>query len=232
MPGKLPSNFVLLPLQLLLTMDATSIQQRNRLFQWVMALAVLTIVYNLAEGLIATYYGIRQEALTLFGFGADSFIETVSALGVAQMVVRIHRRPNSDRGPLESTALRITGWCFYILSGILVISAIFDLVYGHQPVSTFAGLVIAVISILCMWALVYAKLRLGKKLGSAPVVADARCNMVCIYMSVVLLVSSILWWIFEIPYVDIAGALVLVYFCVKEGREAFEKAKGSHDCSC
>jgi divalent metal cation (Fe/Co/Zn/Cd) transporter len=207
-------------------------EKRQKLFKWVLALAILTIVYNLAEGLVATYFGIREETLTLFGFGADSFIETISAMGVAQMVIRIRKAPGSERGPFEVTALRITGWCFYALSLILLISAIANVVQGHQPLSTVAGLIIALISILTMWALVYAKLRLGRKLGSSPVIADARCNMVCIYMSVVLLVASALWWLFEIPYVDAAGTLALVYFSVKEGREAFEKARGIADTCC
>jgi divalent metal cation (Fe/Co/Zn/Cd) transporter len=206
------------------------LEKRKRLFAWVSALAILTIIYNLAEGIIATYFGIEQETLTLFGFGADSFIETISALGVARMVVRIRKAPHSEQGPFEISALRITGSCFYVLAVLLFISAVISLIQGHQPLSTFAGLVIAVMSIFTMWALVYAKLRLGRKLDSAPVVADARCNMVCIYMSVVLLISSLLWWMFEIAYVDVAGTLALVYFSVAEGREAFKKAQGIKDC--
>lgn len=197
-----------------------------------MALSVLTILYNLGEGLVATYFGIQDEALTLFGFGADSFIETISALGVAQMVVRIRRNPDSDKAPFEIAALRITGWCFYGLALILFISAGVSVVWGHQPLSTFAGVIIALISIGLMWALVYAKKRLGEKLESDPVIADARCNVVCIYMSVILLLSSALWWLFQIPYIDIAGSLALVYFSLSEGKEAFEKARGIHNCSC
>jgi predicted Co/Zn/Cd cation transporter (cation efflux family) len=197
-----------------------------------MVLAVLTVIYNLAEGVVATYFGIQQETLTLFGFGAYGLVETISAFGVAQMVVRIKREPHSNPGTFEIRALRITGWCFYILSLVLLISAIINSVEGQQPLSTLAGLIIALISIVTMWALVYAKLRLGKKLGSAPVIADARCNLVCIYMSLVLLVSSALWWIFEISYADVAGSLALVYFSVKEGKEAFEKAKGIRENCC
>lgn len=83
-----------------------------------------------------------------------------------------------------------------------------------------------------MWALIYAKISLGKKLNSSPIIADARCNLVCLYMSVVLLVASSLWWLFKIPYIDAVGSLVLVYFALKEGKEALEKAKGIHSCSC
>lgn len=213
-------------------METSTAKRRRKLFRWVMALAILTVIYNFAEGAVATYFGIQQETLTLLGFGADSFIETISALGVVQMVVRIWRHPASDQGAFEISALRITGWCFYGLSAILLLSAALSVGEGHQPLSTFAGVIIAFISIASMWALVYAKLRLGRKLDLAPVIADARCNLVCIYMSVALLISSILWWLFHIPYIDVAGSLALVFFSVSEGKEAFEKAKGLHKYSC
>ena len=38
-------------------------------------LAGFTIAYNLLEGLVSVYFGAQDEALTLFGFGVDSFIE-------------------------------------------------------------------------------------------------------------------------------------------------------------
>jgi len=49
-------------------------------------LAVFTIFYNLAEGLISIYFGISDETLTLFGFGVDSFIEVMSGIGILAMV--------------------------------------------------------------------------------------------------------------------------------------------------
>ena len=53
--------------------------------------------------------------------------------------------------------------------------------------------IIALISILTMWALVSAKHHVGRKLNSAPILADANCTLVCIYMSVVLLISSLVY---------------------------------------
>ena len=45
-------------------------------------LAVFTIVFNIAEGLVSTYFGYEDGSLALFGFGADSFIEVVSGLAL------------------------------------------------------------------------------------------------------------------------------------------------------
>jgi len=213
-------------------METSLKHKEDKQFRWVFILAILTIFYNVAEGLVAIYFGVEDEALTLFGFGADSFIETISAIGVSQMVLRIRKNPESARGSFEILALKITGYCFYALAIVLVGSAVFIVINGHQPLSSIAGVIIALISIFSMWALVYAKISLGKKLNSSPVIADARCNLVCIYMSVILLVASALWEIFKIPYIDVIGSLALVYFAIREGKEAFEKAKGIHSCSC
>jgi len=199
----------------------------EKLFNRAIVLAIITIVFNIAEGLVATYFGLKDETLTLFGFGMDSFIETISAVGVLQMVIRIKKLPDSSRGRLETLALRITGWCFYALAGVLTVSAIFNIIGGHKPESTVSGVIIAIISILAMWALIRAKIKTGTKLNCSPIISDARCNLVCVYMSLVLLMASGLYWLFGIPYIDILGAAGLVYFSIKEGREAFEKANVS-----
>jgi len=204
----------------------------QKLYSLALTLAIITVVYNLAEGLVSIFFGLKGETLTLFGFGADSFVETISALGVTQMVIRIKRNPASDKSKFEILALKITGWCFYALSLFLAVSAVFDVVEGHQPTSTLPGIIIAVLSLLSMWALYYFKISVGKKLNSAPIISDAKCSLVCLYMSVVLLVASALWWFFKIPYIDILGAAGLIYFSVNEGREAFEKAKGIECCDC
>lgn len=54
----------------------------------------------------------------------------------------------------------------------------------------------------------------------------------CLYMSILLLISGGLWWLFKIPHIDAIGSLGLVYFSIKEGKEAFSKAKGIENCGC
>ena len=129
--------------------------------------------------------------------------------------------------------MKITGWSFYLLSGGLFISAIFSVISGQQPESTFWGVVIASFSIAAMLGLIYYKKKIGRELNSSAIMADANCNVVCVYMSVTLLASSFLYEVFSVPYMDAAGALGLVYFSVKEGKECFEKAESMNDgCGC
>lgn len=173
-----------------------------------------------------------DETYALFGFGVDSFIEVISGIGIIHMIWRVKKFPDSDRDPFERTALRITGVAFYLLVAGLVSIGIYNIIIGHDPVTTKWGIIISLISIAVMWLLIWSKLKVGRKLGSSAIIADANCTKVCLYMSVVLLVSSFTYEFFQIRYIDSIGALGLAYFSFNEGRECFEKAKTNKLCAC
>ena len=202
----------------------------NKYWTYALWLALFTIGYNLMEGLISISFGISDEALTLFGFGVDSFIEVMSGIGILAMVLRIRQNPNTPRSQFEKTALRITGASFYLLVVGLATTAVYNLLTVHKPETTLAGLIISVVSIAVMWLLVIGKRKVGHALNSQPILSDANCTMVCIYMSVILLVSSLIYQFTGLGFVDSLGALGLIYFSYSEGREAFEKAAGMEDC--
>ncbi len=203
----------------------------ERYYRYALWLGFFTVFYNLLEGLVSIFFGVHDEALTLFGFGIDSFIEVMSGIGIVAMVYRIRQNPETSRSQFERTALRITGTSFYLLAAGLAATAIYNLIIGHKPGTTLPGLIISLVSIAMMWALVSAKRKVGRALHSAPILADANCTLVCIYMSLVLLAASVIYKITGFGFVDSIGALGLIYFSFNEGRESFEKAKGM-ECDC
>lgn len=202
----------------------------DRYWNYALWLAIFTIFYNLAEGLVSIFFGLSDETLTLFGFGVDSFIEVMSGVGILAMVLRIRQNPETDRSAFEKTALRITGTSFYILVAGLALTSLYNIFTGHKPESTLPGLIISIISIAMMWALVASKRKVGRALDSSPILADANCTLVCVYMSLVLLASSLVYELTGFGFVDSLGALGLIYFSYNEGKEAFEKAAGMEDC--
>jgi len=207
-------------------------KERTYYYNLALILAIITIVYNLIEGLVAVYFGYEDETIALFGFGIDSFIEVLSGIGIAHMVLRIRFNNNSCRDSFERTALRITGVAFYILVVGLVTTSIYNIWIAHKPETTIWGIIISSISIITMWILIIAKLRVGKALNSNAIIADANCTKVCLYMSVILLVSSGIYELTHMPYIDSIGSLGLAYYSFKEGRECFQKARGETTCSC
>lgn len=202
----------------------------SKYWNYALWLALFTIFYNLAEGLVSIFFGVSDEALTLFGFGVDSFIEVMSGIGILAMVLRIRQHQDTPRSQFERTALRVTGTSFYLLALGLAATAIYNIFVGHKPETTMPGLIISIVSIAMMWLLVMGKRKVGRTLGSSPILADANCTMVCIYMSIVLLSSSLIYELSGFGFVDSIGALGLIYFSINEGKEAFEKAAGMQDC--
>ncbi len=207
------------------------LEDKNKLYRLATILALVTISYNLIEGLISVYLGFEDETLALFGFGVDSFVEVISGAGILHMLTRIKLNPNSNRDNFEKTALRITGTGFYILTAGIVVTSIINLVTSHNPETTIWGVIISSISIITMWLLIQFKLSVGKKLNSNAIIADANCTKACLYLSIILLASSLGYELTGIGGIDSVGALLIAYFTFKEGREAFEKTKGGN-CGC
>jgi len=206
-------------------------KQELKLYKKAYFLSLFTIIYNTIEGVVSMILGFHDETLTLFGFGVDSFIEVMSGIGIALMILRIKQNPDSSKNRFEINALKITGTGFYLLSVGLLVGIITNIIYKHKPETTFWGIVISLISIIVMAWLMIAKKRVGKHLRSEPIISDANCTKICIYMSLVLLVSSLIYEVTGFTYADSIGAIGLMYFSISEGKEAFDKARGKI-CGC
>lgn len=206
-------------------------QKDYKRYKWAYILSLFTIFYNIIEGIVSMALGYEDETLTLFGFGVDSFIEVLSGIGIAIMILRIKQNPDSPKSKFEVKALKITGTAFYLLSLGLLAGIVTNLINGHKPETTLWGVIISLISIAVMFWLMNAKKKVGKQLNSEPIIADSNCTRICIYMSFTLLASSLIYELTGFAYADVIGAAVLVYFSVSEGKEAFEKAKGK-ECDC
>lgn len=203
----------------------------QRLYRQAYWLSLFTIFYNIIEGIVSMVLGYEDETLTLFGFGADSFIEVMSGIGIAMMILRIKQNPDSPKSTFEKKALKITGTAFYLLSVGLILGIVLNIINHHKPETTLWGVIISLVSIVVMVWLMNAKKSIGRKLHSEPIIADANCTKICVYMSLVLLASSLVYEFTGFAYADVIGTAGLIYFSISEGKEAFEKAKGK-ECSC
>ena len=201
-------------------------------FKYAFILAIITIGYNIFEGVVSIYFGFEDETLALFGFGIDSFVEVISGVGISHMILRIQTSQAERRDHFEKTALKITACAFFLLTFMLVFSSLVNLYKGTTPHSTFWGIVISSISIMTMGFLIYFKLKVGKVLHSQAILADARCTLTCLYLSFILLLSSGLFYFFHISWADSVGALGLAVFSFKEGKEAWKKSVSEKAACC
>lgn len=205
----------------------------NKYITYAAILSFITVFYNITEGIISIIFGTNDETLTLIVFGVDSFVEVISGIAIIHMIFRMKFSKVQSRDSFEKTALRVTGLAFYVLAVGLIIGSIFIIVNQTKPETTLPGIIIAFISIGTMYWLMSSKLKVGKYLKSDAIIADANCTKTCLYLSFILLASSLLYELFNISYFDVLGSLAIAVFAFKEGQEAFDKIKsGKLECYC
>ena len=185
-------------------------------------LAILTIIFSSLEGSFSVYFGYGSNSLTLFGNGIASFIEVISGFGIAGMTWRVMNKSNDDPNDFERSALKITGIGLYILAIGLVIVSIANIKNSQHPTTTLSGIIIAIITIAVIGSLVIVKMKVGKELNSKALIADAKCTRICVYMSSMVFLSSVIYEITNFTYADSIGALGLAYFAYREAKECFE----------
>lgn len=190
-------------------------------------LAVVTIAYNVVEGVVAVVAGAAAGAVSLVGFGLDSGIEVVSATVVLVRLTADLRGAAPDERK-ERVALRIVAVTFFLLAAYLVVDGVVALATAERPDRSAVGIVLTAASIVVMPTLAAVKHRVGVRLGSALLVADAAETRLCAVLSVStfagLLAYALLGW----AWLDPAAGLVIAVFAVLEGREAWEGELTEH----
>ena len=177
----------------------------------------LTVAWNIAEGFVAVGAGIAAGSVALVGFGLDSFIEVTAALVLLWRI----RLPDHDERveSRERLAHRVVGATFIALSGYILVQAIYVVASGEDPESSTVGIVLALLSLTVMPLIGLIKRSNAQRLGSAALVAESKETLICSYLSLALfagLAANALfgWW-----WADIAAALAMVPWILKEGAE-------------
>ncbi|MGA7616670.1 MAG: cation transporter [Thermoanaerobaculia bacterium] len=185
-------------------------------------LELLTIGWDATEGAVAIRAGLAAGSIALVGFGLDSAIEIVSAVALfARLRGEIRTREINERA--EALAVRIVGVTFFLLATYVAWEAVSTLVHREQARESLVGIVLAAVALVVMPWLGWAKMRIGRSLGSAALVADAKETFACGYLSFALLLGLGLNALFGWWWADPAAALIMVPFLVREGWEAFEE---------
>jgi divalent metal cation (Fe/Co/Zn/Cd) transporter len=186
----------------------------------------LTIVWNVAEALIAIGAGWRAGSIALVGFGLDSVIETIAAVALYRRLRAEQDGATEEEAEVhERRALWIVGITFFLLGGYISFEAASTLWKSEPPESSPIGIALASVSLVVMPVLALAKHRTGKALDSRALVADAKETFVCSYLSLSLLAGLALnasfgWW-----WADPIAALMMLPLVLNEGREAIEEAR-------
>ncbi|HZS78329.1 MAG TPA: cation transporter [Ktedonobacteraceae bacterium] len=185
------------------------------------------------EASIALLAGFFSRSIALEGFGIDSLIEIVAG-GVLLWRLLIEYRDCSVEAveSAERRAALITAVGLFGLALYIVINSAIALLFRSHPLLSWWGIGLALAATVIMPLLTWGKLRVAKRISSTALRADAMCSIVCAYMSITLLVGLLLNALFGWWWADSLAALVLVYFIVREGLEAWHEARSGETCNC
>jgi divalent metal cation (Fe/Co/Zn/Cd) transporter len=174
-------------------------------------LEYFTIAWHLLEGAISLLAGLAAGSLSLVGFGIDSLIELVSGIAVLWRMSQDHRIEQRERN--EKLTLKLIGWSFIALALYLIFESIVSLIDRKAPEHSPVGIAIAILSLVAMPTLSRAKRRVGARLHSPAMYADAKQADFCAYLAGILLAGLVLnywfkWWWVD-PIAATAMALIV-----------------------
>lgn len=180
-----------------------------------LALSYLSVTWNVAEAAVGIAAGAIAGSVALVGFGLDSVVEAASASIIVWRLTSERRGRHAET--LERPAIRAVAIAFWALAAYVATKATLDLATAARPEESFAGIVLATVSLLGMPVLAWAKRRASKRLGSHAMHADARQTVLCTYLSAALLVGLVAnaalgWW-----WADPVSALVIAVIAAREG---------------
>jgi divalent metal cation (Fe/Co/Zn/Cd) transporter len=194
---------------------------------------VVTIAWMTFEASIAITVGYMTRSVSLQGFGIDSVIELIAG-GILLWRLLVEQRGGTTDAieQAERRAAWVTALSLFALAIYIVGDSAFALIIQSRPEASWWGVGLAIAAAIFMPVLWQGKLRVARRIGSAALKADAACSATCAYMSFTLLAGLLLnrflgWW-----WADPLAALVLVYFIVREGREALHEARTGETCDC
>jgi hypothetical protein len=190
----------------------------HRMRVFALAISWISIVYCGIEGGVSIGLGAEVGSRALIVFGVQSVVEILSA---ALVIYRFHRELDGNASPNLSLERRATlgiGILFIILTIGTWIASIIALASHNEPDSSIPSLIVSACSLVLMIFVWLPKPWIATELNSSVMRAEAACSLACIYLTIVLLIGSLVYKIWpEGWWVDSTVAILLGFFFLYEG---------------
>jgi hypothetical protein len=170
----------------------------------------------------------RTEGSNLVSSSKQSVSRGISPSWIEKPAVAELRRGQAFSARAERLASRIGGALLFALAAYVVTSAGWGLWQCQGAEFSIPGLAVSVLAIPIMRYLARRKIVLADKLGSRALRADAMESITCGWLSLVVVVRLVAQAVLGTWWVDSLGSLAIVWFLVKEGREAW----AGEECGC
>jgi divalent metal cation (Fe/Co/Zn/Cd) transporter len=181
----------------------------------------ITLIWMLVECGISLYGAVTADSPALLAFGADSFVELLSATVVLLAIV--------PSFPLtRDSAARLAGILLFVLAGVVGLVTLLSFLYRVKPQTSCSGMTITLAALVVMPILAWAKRRTAQRTNNRALAADAVQSATCAYLAAVTLAGLAINAIWHIHWVDSAAALLALPILIVEGRRALR----GESCGC
>jgi len=211
-------------------MTASEAHESNRaaLIREAFWLEWATAIWMVIEAAVAIAAGIIAGSISLLAFGIDSVIELVSA-GVLMWRLTVELRyGQAFSESAERRAARIGGGLLFALAAYVILSAAWSFWTRHGQEFSALGLGVTVAAIPIMYVLSKRKLKIAEQLASRAMRADAIESITCGSLSLIVVIGLLAQFLTGFWWVDAVTSLGIVWFLVKEGREAWAAEECDH----
>jgi divalent metal cation (Fe/Co/Zn/Cd) transporter len=181
----------------------------------------ITLAWMLVECGVSIYAAKAAHSAALLAFGADSFVELLSASVVLAQFI-----PGVAIG--ERRIHRLAGGLLFLLALIVAATAVTSLVLRVKPGTSGIGMAITIAALVAMPGLAWLKRREARRSGNVALAADAAQSATCAYLALVTLAGLAVNAVFHIAWMDSVAALVAVPILIQEGRSAWR----GQNCGC
>ena len=195
---------------------------RTAMIRQAVRLEYITLSWMTVEAAVAIGSGVAADSLTLTAFGIDSLIELASAVVLVWRLTVELQHGHAFAEKAERTASRIGGALLFALAAYVVASAGWKLWTQQGAEFSLPGLIISVLAIPTMYFLSRRKLQVANAIGSRALRADAVESMTCGWLAFVVVGALIAQLLLGAWWVDPLASLGIVWFVIREGREAWE----------
>jgi divalent metal cation (Fe/Co/Zn/Cd) transporter len=201
---------------------------RPALLRRAFGLESLTLGWNVIEGVVGVSAALAAGSVALLAFGIDSFVECASAV-IMLWRLRAERRATFTAAieAAETRARKLIAGSLFALGAWVLFDAGRTLWRQEHPEPSMVGIALTSVSLLIMLWLARAKRRTAAALKSRALEADAFQTTACWWLSLSTLAGVGLNTLFGWWWADPLSAFLIVFFLVKEGREAW---KGEDTC--
>jgi divalent metal cation (Fe/Co/Zn/Cd) transporter len=192
--------------------------QGTRTVVWLQS---ITLIWMLIECAVSLYGAVSAHSPALLAFGADSFVELLSATVVLLAIV--------PSFPLtKGRAARLAGILLFVLAGVVALVTLLSFLYRVKPETSCSGIGITLAALVVMPILAWAKRKTARLTNNRALAADAVQSATCAYLAAVTLAGLAINAIWHLHWVDSAAALLALPILVIEGRRAFR----GESCGC